>query len=277
MNGKEKGEMSFLEHLEELRWHIIRSLLAITAFTIAAFSFKHFLFDIVILGPSKTDFFTNRVLCHLGKVLHTSQLCLNTKPIKLQSIEMAGQFLAHIKISVITGLIVACPYVFYEFWRFIRPALFEKERKMARGAVLAMSFLFFLGVIFGYFIVCPFSVNFLINYQVSDLAENNIMLMSFVSTIANIVFASGIMFELPILIYLLSKIGILTPEFLKKYRRHAIVLILIIAAVITPPDVFSQTMVSLPLIFLYELGIIISRRVWNKKQMKENIDLGAAI
>ena len=271
MSEKEKGEMSFLEHLEELRWHIIRSLLAISVFTLVAFCFKHFLFDIVILGPSKTDFITNRILCYLGKVINISSLCLNTKPIKLQSIEMAGQFLAHIRISVITGLVIACPYIFYEFWRFVRPALYAGERKIARSAVLGMSFLFFLGVLFGYFVICPFSVNFLINYQVSELAENNIKLMSYVSTVANIVLAAGVMFELPVLIFFLSKIGILTPEFLKKYRRHAIIVILIVAAVITPPDVFSQTLVSLPLILLYELGIIISKRVRKKQEMKEKI------
>ncbi len=272
MNGKEKGEMSFLEHLEELRWHIIRSVLVITVLTIVAFSFKHFLFDIVILGPSKNDFITNRIFCHLGKILNMGHLCLNTKPIRLQSIEMAGQFMAHIKISLITGFVVACPYIFYEFWSFIRPALYEGERKMAENAVLAMSSLFFLGVMFGYFIISPFSVNFLINYQVSELAENNIRLMSYVSTIANIVLAAGVIFELPMLIYVLSKIGVLTPEFLKKYRRHSIVLNLIIAALIAPPDVFSQTLVALPMIFLYELGIIISRRVRKKLQMKKNLN-----
>jgi sec-independent protein translocase protein TatC len=270
MSKKEKGEMSFLEHLEELRWHIIRSLLAIAVLTIAAFSFKHFLFDIVILGPSKNDFIATRFLCYLGNIIHTPQLCLNTKPLKLQSIEMAGQFMAHIRIAVVTGFVLSCPYIFYEFWRFISPALYEGERKIARGTVLGMSLLFFLGILFGYYIICPFSINFLINYQVSELAENNIQLMSYVSTIANIVLAAGIMFELPVLIFFLSRIGILTPEFLKKYRRHAIVLILIVAAIITPPDVFSQTLVSLPLIFLYELGIIISRRVRKKRLLKEN-------
>jgi len=271
MSEKEKGDMTFLEHLEELRWHIIRSLVAVCVLTCIAFYFKHFLFDIVLLSPSKTDFITNRVMCYFGKILHADHLCLNTKAIKLQSIELAGQFLAHIKISVITGFIVACPYIFFEFWKFLSPALYAGERKMVQNVVLGMSSLFFMGVAFGYFVICPFSINFLINYQVSELAENNIQLMSYISTIANIVLAAGVMFELPMLIFFLSKIGILTPDFLKKYRRHAIVAILIIAALIAPPDVFSQILVSLPIFFLYEMGIIISRRVTKKRLLKENL------
>jgi sec-independent protein translocase protein TatC len=269
MSEKDKGEMSFLEHLEELRWHIIRSLFVIVLLSILTFVFKRFVFDVIILGPSKSDFITNRLLCRMGGILHTTQLCLNTKPIKLQSIEMAGQFLAHIKISIIAGFIISFPYVFYEFWKFVRPALHKGERIVARGAVITISILFFLGILFGYYIICPLSVNFLINYRVSDLAENNIKLMSYVSTVANIALSGGIAFELPVIIYALSEIGLITPEFLKKYRRHAIIVILIIAAIITPPDVFSQTLVALPLVLLYELSIGISRRINSKKKKEQ--------
>jgi sec-independent protein translocase protein TatC len=270
MSEKEKGDMSFLEHLEELRWHIIRSLIAITGLTVVAFYFKHFLFDIVILGPGQSDFITNRILCSLGKNLHMEYLCLNTKPIKLQSIELAGQFVAQIRISIMGGFVMAVPYIFYEIWNFISPALYKGERKIARFTVLGMSSLFFLGVLFGYFLICPFSINFLINYQVSELVENNIRLMSYVSTIANIVLASGLLFELPMLIFFLTRIGIISPAFLKKYRRHAIILNMIVAAFICPPDLFSFTLVSLPLILLYELGILISKKVWKKRQMRED-------
>jgi sec-independent protein translocase protein TatC len=267
MNDSVKNEMTFLEHLEELRWHLIRALLAVMLFGILAFLFKYFVFDVIVLGPSKSDFFTNRWMCFISQnYLSSNKLCINSDPIKLQNIQMAGQFMAHIKISLITGIVVAFPYIFYEFWLFIRPALYSKEQKMARGAVLAISFLFFIGVMFGYFIICPLSINFLINYQVSDLAINNIKLMSYVSLVASICLASGVLFELPVVVFFFSKIGLITPEFLKKYRRHSLVVILVLAAIITPPDIFSQILVALPMLLLYEISIVISRRIVNKEK-----------
>lgn len=270
-------EMTFLDHLEELRWHIVRSIIAVIIIGIAAFVYKKIVFDIIVLGPSNPNFFTNRVFCQAGAKfsewfswINPEVLCINSKPIKLQSIEMAGQFLAHIKISLIGGLVIAFPYIFLEFWRFIRPALYSQEKRYARGAVFFITLLFFLGVLFGYFIICPLSVNFLYNYQVTELAQNNIKLMSYVSTIASISLASGILFELPVVVLFLSKIGLITPEFLKHYRKHALVLILIISAIITPPDVFSQILVSLPLLVLYEFSIKISRRITAKVQLGDN-------
>lgn len=259
----QKVEMTFLEHLEALRWHIVRSAVAIIVIGIVAFIFKEIVFDIIILGPSKSDFVMNRWLCDLGKnsFLHTQVLCINSKPIKLQNIQMAGQFMAHIKISLISGLVLAFPYVFYEIWRFVKPALYSNELTLARGAVFAISSLFFIGVTFGYFIICPLSINFLYNYQVSDLAINDIQLMSYVSLVASICLAGGVMFELPVIVLFFSKIGLLTPEFLKKYRRHAFIVILVVSAIITPPDIFSQILVSLPLLLLYEVSIGISKRV----------------
>ncbi len=264
--------MTFLEHLEELRWHLIRSLVVIILFAILAFVFKKIVFDIIILGPSKSDFFTNYWLCHFGthSFLNTNKLCINANPIKLQNIQMAGQFTAHIKISLITGIVVAFPYVFYEFWRFVNPALYSKERKMARGSVFAISLLFFVGVLFGYYIICPLSVNFLYNYQVSDLAVNDIKLMSYISIISSICLASGILFELPVIVMFFTEIGLLTPAFLKKYRKHALLVILILSAIITPPDVFSQILVSLPLLLLYEISIKISARITKKHELTGN-------
>ena len=266
---KHKEEMTFLEHLEALRWHIVRSAVAVILIGVIAFIFKKIVFDVIILGPSDSDFVVSRWLCHLGKnsFLHTNALCINSDPIQLQNIQMAGQFMAHIKISLIAGLVLAFPYIFYEFWRFVRPALYSNELTIARGAVLAISSLFFIGVGFGYFIICPLSINFLYNYHVSDLAENNIQLMSYVSLVASICLAAGVMFELPVIVLFFSKIGLLTPEFLKKYRRHAFVIILVVAAIITPPDVFSQILVSLPLLLLYEVSIGISKRVVKKMNM----------
>jgi sec-independent protein translocase protein TatC len=265
MKLNEKGEMTFLEHLEELRWHLIRSAVAVVVFAILAFINKRIVFDLIIMGPSKPGFLTNQLLCRLGQAMDVPKLCTNTKPIVLQSIEMAGQFTTHIKISLIAGLIIASPYIFYEFWRFVRPALYTKERKAARGTVLVVSFLFVTGLLFGYFVICPLTVNFLMNYRVSELALNNIKLMSYVSTVAGIAMTGGIVFELPAVVYFLTKIGLVTPDFLKKYRKHAIVVILFVAGIITPsPDVFSQVLVALPLFFLYEISIIVSRRVFRK-------------
>jgi sec-independent protein translocase protein TatC len=268
--GNPKEEMTFLEHLEALRWHIVRSAVAVIIIGIVAFIFKRVVFDIIILGPSESDFVMSRWLCYLGKntFLHTNVLCINSEPIKLQNIQMAGQFMAHIKISLIAGLVLAFPYIFWEFWRFVKPALYTSELHIARGAVLAISSLFFVGVLFGYYIICPLSINFLYNYQVSDLAINDIQLMSYVSLVASICLAAGVMFELPVIVLFFSKIGLLTPAFLKKYRRHAFIVILVVAAIITPPDVFSQVLVSLPLLLLYEVSIGISKRVIKKSEIQ---------
>jgi sec-independent protein translocase protein TatC len=267
MKTGEKSEMSFLEHLEELRWHIIRSAVVIVTFSTLAFIYKHLLFDVIILGPSKAEFITNVLLCRLGEKVNAPGLCVNAKPMVLQSLEMAGQFTAHIKISIIAGLIIAAPYIVYEIWKFISPALYLKERKVAKGAVLAVSILFFLGVLFGYFVICPLSIRFLLNYKVSEVAQNNIRLMNYVSMVSSLSLAAGLTFELPVLVYILSKFGILTPSFLIKYRRHAIVVILLVAGIITPsPDIFSQILVSIPLLVLYEVSIIVSKRISRKQK-----------
>ncbi len=262
--------MSFLEHLEELRWHLVRSFIAIGVLSAVGFIYKSLLFDKIILGPTSEDFITNRLLCRLGRlVLKKDVICINSDTFPLQNIEITGQFLSHIKISLIAGLIAAFPYILYELWRFISPALYAKEKRYAKWSVVAITLLFFTGVLFGYFVICPMSVNFLINYEVSALVQNDIKLMSYVSLVTGISFASGILFELPAIIYFLSKIDLVNPRFLKKYRKHAIVIILTISAIITPPDVFSQILVSFPLFFLYEMSIGISGRVHKNKAQKE--------
>jgi sec-independent protein translocase protein TatC len=267
MSEKQKSEMTFLEHLEELRWHLIRSAAVILSLAVLAFVYKRIVFDVIIMGPSRADFITAKLLCRLSEIISVPRLCLNAQPISLQSLEMAGQFTAHIKISIITGLILASPYIFYEFWKFVSPALYTKERRAARGAVLAISFLFLTGVLFGYFIIAPLAINFLVNYKVSDLAQNNFKLMSYVSTVTGLSMAAGVVFELPVVVYFFTKIGLLTPGFLKKHRRHAVIVILLLAAIITPsPDIFSQLLVAFPLLFLYEIGILVSRRVSRKAE-----------
>ncbi len=269
MADHNKGEMTFLQHLEELRWHFIRSFAAIIVAAIVAFIFKNIVFDKIIFGPRTPEFLTNRMLCNLGKLINSQKLCINTNANQLQNIQMTGQFLTHIKISVIAGIIVAFPYIFYEFWKFVNPALYENEKKISRGAVFYSSALFLLGVLFGYYVISPLSVHFLENYKVSEKVVNEINLMSYISIVATIVLASGILFELPVIVYFLSKVGIVTPEFLKKYRKHSIIIILAVAAIITPPDVFSQILVAFPLIALYEISISISRRIYRKKEQKD--------
>lgn len=261
-----KGEMSFLQHLEELRWHLIWSIVSICVMAVLAFVYKNIIFDDILMAPKNPDFFTNRLLEKLGILLHTDALKINTNPFQLVNTSMSGQFSTHIWISLISGLILAAPFVVYQFWSFISPALYEKERRYARSAVFAISILFFIGILFGYYMIVPLTINFLGSYQVSSQVENMINLNSYFSTVASVTLASGLVFELPVVIFFLSKIGIMTPQFMRKYRKHAIIVILIIAAIITPPDVFSQILVTIPLLILYEVSIYISAMVYRKKE-----------
>jgi sec-independent protein translocase protein TatC len=279
LGSKKKGkngeqEMSFLEHLEELRWHIIRSLLAIAIMFVVAFFLKKFIFDSIILAPRNPDFFTNRILCDLGHYLNAlfnspgkfDGLCINSTKFNLISIQMSGQLTTHITTALVSGLILAFPFIVNEFWKFFKPALRENEKKYIRGAVLTTSGLFFLGVIFGYYMIVPFSIHFLSTYQISDQVVNQINVRSYIGTLTSIIMASGLIFELPIFAFFLTKIGIITPNFLKTYRRYAIVIIFIIAAIITPPDVFSQTLVAIPMLGLYEVSILVSKMVMRQKK-----------
>ena len=255
-------EMSFLDHLEIFRWHLIRSAIAVLFFTIIAFIFKHIVFDVILLGPKDPDFLTYKVLCWISQILGLEDaFCIMESPFILMNISMSGQFSTHVTTSVLAGFIAAFPYIFWEIWRFISPALPANETVIARGIVFFSSILFFLGLLFGYYVIAPLSVNFLGSYQVSSTVANQISLTSFISTVTTVSFANGIIFELPVLVYFLTKIGFLTPEFMRAYRKHAIVVILILAAIITPPDVTSQILVLLPLVLLYEISIKISSKV----------------
>jgi sec-independent protein translocase protein TatC len=261
-----QGEMSFLEHLEELRWHIIKSVLVISIFAVVAFLMKDFIFNQVIFKPKMPDFWSNRMLAKLGELLGTESLKINQHPLKLIALQMSDQFMLHFTVAAVAGLIMASPFVFYEIWSFIKPALYEKERKHASGAVFFTSLLFIMGILFGYFVIVPFSIDFLSTYSVSPEVENQINMRSYISTVTSITFAAGFIFLLPIFSYFLSKVGILTPKFLKTYRKHAIVVLFLIAAIITPPDVFSQIMVGIPLVLLYEASILISYVVVKKRE-----------
>jgi sec-independent protein translocase protein TatC len=260
------AEMSFLEHLEEFRWHIIRSALAIMVLAVVAFVMKDLIFSTIILKPRTPDFWTNRMFEQLGDYVGSEALKINQNPLELISIKMAGQFMTHIWVSIIAGFIIASPVVFYEFWRFIKPALYDNEKKYAGGAVFFTSVLFMMGVLFGYFLIVPLSVHFLGTYNVSGEVTNQINLRSYIGSVTSISLATGVVFLIPIFSYFLSKVGILTPQFMKTYRKHAYVVMLLLSAVITPPDVFSQIMVCFPLIFLYEISIFISKRVVKKRE-----------
>lgn len=262
-----RDEMSFLDHLEELRWHLIRSIIAVMIIGVVAFVFKGFIFDTIIFGPKNMSFPTYKFFCEIATFFGIeSDFCSDSLPFTLQNRTMAGQFSAHIWTSIWAGVIVGFPYLLWEIWRFISPGLYDNERKHSRGFIAIASLLFFLGVLFGYYIIAPLSINFLGTYTVSAEVANEIDISSYISTVRASVIACGIMFELPILIYFLARVGLVTPELLKKYRKFAIVIIFMLAAVITPPDVASQVIVSIPILILYELSIFISRIVIRKQQ-----------
>ncbi|UXX80797.1 twin-arginine translocase subunit TatC [Reichenbachiella carrageenanivorans] len=266
IHTSDQPEMSFLDHLEELRWHIIRAFSAIFIFTIAAFVSKSFVFGTLILGPSRIDFWTYRELCHLASLVDVKALCIDTLPFIIQSRQMTGQFTMHITSSFTVGIIAAFPYAFWEIWRFISPGLYINERRIARGAVFYVSLLFGIGVLFGYFILTPLSVNFLSNYQLDPSILNEFDIVSYVSTVTTLVLACGLLFQLPMVVYFLTKAGLLTPEIMKTYRKHGVVVIFVLGAMLTPPDPFSQVLIAIPLIGLYQVSIAISNRTYKKIQ-----------
>lgn len=272
---KDKGknleaEMSFFEHLEVLRWHLVRSAIAVGVFLIIAFAFYDFIFDSIIMGPKHTDFWTYRMMCKIGEAFNIDGFCVKEIPGTIINTQMAGQFIMQINSSLLIAVMLGVPYMLYEVWLFIKPALTEVERKSASGFVFYATLLFLLGVCFGYFIVTPLSINFLSNYSISDSISNTITIQSYLSFVSTLSLGCGIVFELPILVYILSKIGILTPQFMRSTRRYAVVVILLIAAIITPtPDVFTMLVVSFPMFMLYEFSILISARVFRKLQSKQ--------
>lgn len=270
----EQAEMSFLDHLETLRWHILRASFAIIILACIAFSYKEIIFDKLILGPKNPDFWTYRMLCKLTEHFHLSaDLCITSLHFNLINTEMSGQFSKHFSVSIIAGLIASIPYVVWEIWRFIKPALKEKEKKYATGFVFFTSALFMVGVLFGYYIITPMSVNFLASYTVSDQVANFISLDSYIGLVTTLTLAAGLIFELPIVIYFLSKIGIITPSFMRTYRRYAVVIILIAAAIVTPtPDIPTQLLVSFPLFLLYEISIFVSAAVHRNKRKAEALE-----
>jgi len=273
VDSSEPQEMSFIDHLEELRWHIIRSVSSIVIFSLAAYIYIEDIFNYVILGPKRLDFWTYRMLCKISVLLNLPNLCVKKLDFILINREPAGQFMMSITLSLIIGVVCAFPYAFWELWRFIKPGLRMKERKAASGATFFVSVLFGLGVLFGYYIVTPLVINFLSNYKLDPSIANQFDITSYISTVSTLTLACGLMFQLPVVMFALSKAGIVTPKFLKTYRKHAVVVILVVAAVITPsPDVMSQMLVAMPLFLLYEVSIWVSASVWRKRKREEALE-----
>lgn len=268
--GEQQQEMSFVDHLEELRWHIIRSLASILIFAVAAFLAKGFVFHDIILAPSRTDFLSYRFMCDVGQWIGSDVLCIEDLGFTIQSRQMSGQLSMHIMVSLVLGLACAFPYAFWEIWRFVKPGLYPQEQKNSQGAVFWVSVLFAMGLLFGYYVVSPISINFLAGYQVDPSIVNEFDLTSYISTLTTLCLACAFMFELPVIVYFLTKAGLLSPEVMKLYRRHAIVVILVIAAIITPPDVVSQLLIAMPLIILYEISISVSRSIIKSDLKKLN-------
>lgn len=266
MSEDNENNMPFLAHLEELRWKLVKSVSVILIFAIVIFYFTEWIMDNVFLALAKPDFPIFTFFCW------SFGICTEEIAITFQSTQMSGQFTTNLMMAIIGGLVVAFPYVFYQLWSFVKPGLKQNELKTVRGIVFFVSLLFFAGILFGYYVVAPLSVQFLGNWQMAENIKNDININSYLITIISTVFFTGLFFLLPVVIYIFSKLGLVTPEFLKKYRKHAFVIVLIIAAIITPPDLFTQIVVAIPILLLYELGIFISRRVEKARRRDSLID-----
>jgi sec-independent protein translocase protein TatC len=269
-NSQQQSEMSFMEHLEVLRWHLVRSVIAILVFMIAAFSFKSIVFDYIILAPTHNDFPTYKWFCDFSNFIGKGDsLCFSELKFDLININLSGQFTTHLLVSFVAGIILAFPYVLFEIWRFVKPGLHETEIRYARALIFSGSLLFFFGILFGYFLIAPLSIQFLGNYTISDAVANQISLNSYISTLTTIVLATGLVFQLPLLVYFLAKFGIVSSQMMRLYRKHAFVLSLVLAAILTPPDVSSQILMAIPLVVLYELSIWVAKAVEKKEKAQE--------
>lgn len=268
-NNSETGEMSFIDHIEELRWHIIRSMIAILVSSIIVFIYAEWIYEHIITGPIHADFISYRWLCQFGHFMGVKSLCLDEINLTLQNTEVSGQFLLSFSSSFTMGFIAAFPYVFWEFWKFLKPALKPAELKHARGIVFWSSILFFFGVVFGYLVLVPFTINFFANYQLSPDIKNIFTIKNYYQSVSDMVLGMGIVFELPVVVFFLSRVGILTPRLMRNYRRYAIVILIFLSQIITPPDWFSWLIVFVPVYLLYEGSILISARAERDRQQRQ--------
>jgi sec-independent protein translocase protein TatC len=249
-----------ISHLEDLRWHLARCVIAIIIGSIITFLNKSFIFDNIIFACKNNSFPTYVFLCNISE-----KLCIQDMPFILMNVEMAGQFTMHLLVSFATGLIIMFPYILFEIWSFISPAMYDNEKKISIVIFICAFILFILGILFGYYVIIPFSINFLSSYAVSSMIENNIHFISFIKTVTTIVLTTGFLFQLPLLIYFLTRFNFINSNQLKQYRRHAFVIILLIASILTPPDIFSQILIGLPIFVLYEFSIIVAMLTSSKK------------
>lgn len=269
-NSESNAEMSFFDHIDDLRKHLFRSVIAILIGSIFIGYYNKFIIKNILMGPIHSDFITYRYLCSLGKYLGMGDtLCLNTVHIKMQSNAVAGQFNVFLNVILIGGLIIAFPYVFWQFWRFIKPALKNNELKGTRGVIFWVSLLFFIGVLFGYYVISPYTINFFAGFTIDESIENFWTIASYFNTMMPLVLGSGLMFQLPLVLYFLAKIEVVSSSFLKKYRKHSILVITIIVSIITPPDLLSTIICSIPLIMLYEISIFLIVGIEKKRKVAE--------
>ncbi|HEV8272171.1 MAG TPA: twin-arginine translocase subunit TatC [Chitinophagaceae bacterium] len=269
-NPEEKAEMSFIEHLEVLRGHLFRSVLAIAAGAIVFIVYNTFFVRDVLMGPTHADFPTYKWLCKLGHAIGLGDnMCMKDIGLKMQSTSVSGQFSMYFTLIFVGGIIVAFPYIFWEFWRFIKPALTKKELSKTRGVIFWVSLLFFLGILFGYFVIAPYTVNFFANFQLDENIENRWTITSYIDTLVPLILGTGLAFQLPLVMFFLAKVGLMSPDFLRRNRKYAIVIILILAGIITPPDVISQIICTIPLWLLYEISIWLTAKVQKERELQE--------
>ena len=271
MAKKTLSEMSFLDHLEELRWLLVRSTSAVLIMAVVTYFFSDFIFDTILFAPTSPNFFTYTFFCELSNNIgFADSICITELPFIIQNTSMEGQVNMFIWTCITAGFILAFPFILWELWKFISPALYEKERKNVRVFIFIASILFFLGVLFGYYVIVPMSINFCATFSISKMVQNQFTIDSYISMIKTSVIASGLFFELPVIIYFLTKLGLVTPLFLRKYRKYSVVIVLLISAIVTPPDVVSQIIVAIPMLLIYEVSIFISVLVY-KNKTKENV------
>lgn len=270
MEEKGQKEMTFFEHIDELRKHLFRAALAVLAAGVGLYIFREWLFRDVLFGPTKPDFISYRLACYWSRSLGLGDAaCIQPVQFDKLAIGFGETFIMAMKVSFIGGIFVASPIIFWEFWKFIKPGLYEKEQKSLRGVALICTFLFMAGVLFGYYIVAPFGVNFLAGFELADI-KNSPTLSSYITYMLMFTAPTGLVFEMPIIVYFLARLGLATPEGMRKYRRHAIVIILIVAGIITPPDAVTQLLIGIPLVILYEISVYIAKI--GRKQYDKELD-----
>lgn len=270
----DKAEMSFVDHLEVLRGHLFRSVIAIAIGALTIGIFNKFFVHYILMGPTHNNFPTYKVMCRIGKAIHLERaLCMTAVEVKMQSTSVAGQFTTFFSVILIGGFIIAFPYVFWQFWKFVKPALTKKELQKTSGVIFWVSLLFFTGVLFGYFVIAPYAINFFAKFQLDKNIENRWTIGSYFDIMTPLILGSGLTFQLPLAMFFLAKIGIVSATILRKIRKYAIVIIFIVAAFITPgPDVISQVIVAVPLLLLYEISIWLTNSVEKQKKKDEKAE-----